>query len=77
MLEWQIPDRECLELGVARAHAALVLVVELAQAGGHLAAAGTGSRHHDQGMAGLDVVVFTQAIIADDMGHVGGYPAMG
>ena len=72
MLQGQVPDRECLKLGIAGIDAPLMIVIQLAQAGGHLAAAGTGSRHHDQGMAGLDVVVFTQAIIADDMGHVGG-----
>ena len=47
-------------------------MVELGEAGGHLAAAGAGGRHHDEGVAGLDVVVAAQALLADDEGHVGG-----
>ena len=49
-----------------------MLVVELGEAGGHLAAAGAGGRHHDEGVAGLDVVVLAQALLADDEGDVGG-----
>ena len=48
VLEREVPDREGLELRVARADAALVLMVELAQAGGHLAAAGAGRRDDDE-----------------------------
>ena len=67
----QIPDRERLELGVARAHTALVLVVELAQAGGHLAAAGAGRSHDDEAARRLDVVVAAEAVVADDARNVG------
>ena len=67
----QIPDRERLELGVARAHTALVLVVELAQAGGHLAAAGAGRGHDDEAARRLDVVVAAEAVVADDARDVG------
>ena len=48
MLERQIPDRECLELGVACLDAPLVFMVKLGQAGCHLAAAGTRCGDHDQ-----------------------------
>ena len=67
----QIPDRERLELGVARAHAALVLMVELAQARGHLAAAGAGCGHDDEAARRLDIVVAAEAVVTDDARDVG------
>ena len=67
----QVPDRERLELGVARAHAALVLVVKLAQARGHLAAAGAGRGHDDEAARCLNVVVAAEAVVTDDARHVG------
>ena len=72
MVERQVPDREGLELGVAGLDAALVVVVELGEAGGHLAAAGAGSGDNDQLAGGLDVFVSAEAFIADDVGDVGG-----
>ncbi|MPM53669.1 hypothetical protein SDC9_100438 [bioreactor metagenome] len=47
MAQRQVPDGECLELGVARAYSALVLMIELGEAGGHFAAAGAGRRDDD------------------------------
>ena len=44
----QVPHGERLELSIAGTDAALVLVVELTEADGHLAAAGTRSRNDDQ-----------------------------
>ena len=67
----QVPDRERLELGVASAHAALVLVVELAQACGHLAAAGAGRGHDDETARRLDIVVAAEAVVADNARDVG------
>ena len=67
----QIPDRERLKFGITRAHTALVLVVELAQAGGHLAAAGAGRSHNDEAARRLDVVVAAEAVVADDARDVG------
>ena len=67
----QVPDRERLKLGVARAHAALVLVIELAQARGHLAATGAGRGHDDEATRRLDVVVAAEAVVADDARDVG------
>ena len=49
MLERQIPDGEGLELGVSSLHSALIFVVELGEAGGHLTAAGAGGGDHHQG----------------------------
>ena len=79
VLEGQVPDREGLELGVTGLHAALVLVVELGEAGGHLAAAGAGRRDHDEAAGGLDVVVPAEALVGDDEGEVRGvvgYPVL-
>ena len=72
MLQGQVPDGEGLKLGIAGIDAPLVIVIQLTQAGSHFAAARAGSRYYDQGMAGLNVVIFAQALIADDMGHIGG-----
>ena len=79
VLERQVPDREGLELRVARLHAALVLVIELRQAGGHLAAAGAGRGDDDELARRLYVVVLAEAVVGDDKGEVGGivrYPVL-
>ena len=72
VLERQVPDREGLELGIAGLDAAPVLVIELAQAGGHLAAARAGRGHDDEGALGLDVIVLSEAVVRDDQRDVGG-----
>ena len=72
VLERQVPYGEGLKLRVARVHAVLVLVVELGEAGGHLAAAGAGGGDDDERMGRLDVFVAAEAIVADDVGNVGG-----
>ena len=72
VLEGQVPDREGLKLGIAGLNAPLVLMVELAEAGGHLAAAGAGGRDHHQGTAGLNVFVAAEALLRDDQRNVGG-----
>ena len=71
VLEGQVPDGEGLELGVARRQAPAVLVVELGQAGGQLAAARPRPGDDDQRMLGLDVVVGAVAVVADDDVDVG------
>ncbi len=71
VLEGDVPDGEGLELGVARGQAAAVLVVELGQAGGQLAAARPRPGDDDQGVLGLDVVVGPVALVADDDVDVG------
>ena len=60
---WQVPDGEGLELGVARLHPPLIVVVELGQADGHLARAGAGGGDHHQGPAGLHIVVTPEALV--------------
>ena len=47
-------------------------MVELAEAGGHFAAAGAGSRDHHDGTAGLNVIVLAQALVGHDMRHIRG-----
>ena len=77
VLERQVPDGEGLEFGVARGDAVLVLVIELAQTGRHFAAARAGRGHDDKGVGGLDVVVFAEALVADDMRYIGGIAGNG
>ena len=72
VLEGNVPDGEGLKLGVTGLDAPLVLVVQLGQAGGHLAAPGAGGRDDHQRALGLDVVVPAVALVADDAGHVVG-----
>ena len=68
----QGPDGERLKFGIARGDAALVLVIELGQAGGHLAGAGARRRDHHQRAAGFNVVVFAKTLLGDHVLHVGG-----
>ena len=72
VLEREAPHRERLILGIAGLHAALVLMIELAEAGGHLAGAGAGGRHDDDGARRLDVVVLAEAVVRDDQADVRG-----
>ena len=66
MPQRQVPDRKCLEFGVAGLDAAAVLVIELGETGSHLSAAGTGSGHDDERSFGLDIIVSTVAFVAAD-----------
>ena len=75
--ERQIPNGEGLVLGVAGADPALVLVVELGEAGGHLARAGAGRGHHHKWPLGLDVVVLAEALVGHDMVDVIGIAGNG
>ena len=72
VLQRQVPDGERLELGVAGPDAPLVVVVELGQAGSHLAAAGSRGGHHHQRAGGLSVFIFPKPLVADDKIHVVG-----
>ena len=72
MVQRHIPDGEGLEFGIARCNAPLVLMVQLAQAGGQLAAAGAGGRHHHQGPRRFDIVILAKALGADHEGGIGG-----
>ena len=71
VLERQVPDREGLELRVARRDPAPVLVIELAEAGGHLPAAGAGGRDDHEAAGGLDVLVPAEALFRDDQRNIG------
>lgn len=62
----EIPHGESLELGVSGLDSALVFVVELREAYGHLAGAGAGGRDDDEGTLGLDVIVLSEAVLAGD-----------
>ena len=68
----QVPDGEGLIFGVARLDAALVLMIELGEADGHLAAARTGRGDDDERAVRLDELVAAVALIADDAGDVVG-----
>ena len=70
MIDGQIPNGEGFKLGIACSNPPLVLMIELAQAGGQFAAAGAGGRHHHQFPGGFNVIVLTKALVADDMGSI-------
>ena len=70
VLERQVPDREGLKLRVARGDPAPVLVIELAEAGGHLPAAGAGGRHDHETACGFDILVPSEALFRDDQRDV-------
>ncbi len=60
VLQRQIPNRKCFELGVAGFYAPLV---ELAQAHCHLAAAGAGGGDNHQRTGGFDIVVASESVV--------------
>ena len=47
-------------------------MIELGKAGGHLAAAGSGSRDDDQRPGGLYIIIHAKARIADNQGDIAG-----
>ena len=77
MLQRQVPDGEGLIFGIAGVDAPLVLMIELAQAGSHLAAARTGGGDHHHGAAGFDIFIAPQSLIGHHMGHIRGVPGNG
>ena len=70
MFEGKVPDRESLELGISRLDAPLVLLIELAKAHCHLAAARPRSRHDNQGLRGLDIVIPSETVLRVDEGNI-------
>ena len=49
-----------------------MFVIELGEAGGHLSASRSGGSYHHQRAGGLDIVVSSISLIADDMLDVSG-----
>jgi len=72
MVQGQVPDGECLELGVTGFHSVFLLLVKLAQADCHLAASWAGSRNDYKRTCGLDIIIATESLIGIDKGHVVG-----
>ena len=72
VVEREAPHGEGLEFGVAGLEAALVFLVELAEADGHLAAAGAGGRDDDEGLGGLHIIVLAESFVGVDEGDVVG-----
>ena len=66
VIQRNVPDREGLPLRVPRLDPALVVVVQLRQAGRHLAGARSRSRHNDEVAAGLHVLVGAVALVRDN-----------
>ena len=62
VFQWQVPDRECLIFGVSGLGTAFVLMIELAEAHCHLAAARSWSCYHNERTCGLDIVVLAEAV---------------
>ena len=72
VIERQVPDGKGFKLGVARLHAALMFLIQLAQTYGHLAAARPRCGDQHQWAGGFDIFVAPEAVIADDLLHVVG-----
>ena len=71
MVERQVPDREGLVLRIPRAHAAPQLVVQLRQAGRHLAAARAGGGHDDELPRRFNIIVLAVPFLAHDARDIG------
>ncbi len=63
MLQWEIPYRECLKLGIACTHPTLVLIIKLAQADSHLAATRTRSSNDNQRTLSLHIIILTESLV--------------
>ena len=72
VLERNIPDREGLKLCVACVYAAQMLMIQLAEAGRHFAAAGAGRRDDDEAALGFNIVVLAEAVLRYDKLNVRG-----
>lgn len=70
VFERDIPDGEGFELCIACGGAALMLMIELAQAGCHLATAGTRCGYDNKAALGLYVIVLAEAILGYYKLHV-------
>ena len=64
MHQRQVPDGEGFKLGVARLDSMLVFVIQLGQAGGHLAAARAGGRHQHQRAGGFHILIAAVTLVA-------------
>ena len=77
VLERHIPDGEGLKLRIACVHAAAVLMIKLAQAGCHFAAARAGCGDDDEAALGLNIIVLAEAVFRHDKldirGVIGNY----
>ncbi len=74
MIQREIPDRECFKLRISSLDAALVLMVQLGQAGRHLAASRSRRGDDDEWTRSLDIVISPEAFVADDIGDIGRIP---
>ncbi len=72
MFQGQVPDGEGFELGVTGLHTAHILLIELAQANGHFAAAGSGGGHHHQRAVGLHILIASKTLWRVNELHIGG-----
>ena len=68
----QIPYRKGFKLGISRFYSAHMVVINLAKAGGHFSATGTGSGNDYKGTRGFDIFVFAIAVFAYDICNIAG-----
>ena len=71
MIDGQVPDREGLELGVARLDAALVIVIDLRQTRRKLSRPRPRRRHDDKVTSCLDVLVSSKTVLRDNGSRIG------
>jgi len=72
MFQRHVPDGKSLELGIARFSAVPVIVVQLGEAGGQLAAARPRTGHDHEGLLRRNALVGPVPLVADDHIHIGG-----
>ena len=72
VLQRQVPYRKGLKFGIARLDSPLILMVELGQTGGHLAAARSGRCDDHQRTACFNIIILPVSFIADDERNIAG-----
>ena len=70
MLQWEIPHRECLKLGITGTHTTLVLIIKLTQANRHLTAARPRRSNNNQRTLCFNIIVLTEALVRGNQTHV-------
>ena len=74
VLQGQVPDRECFELGIAGFDTPAVFLIQLTEAGGHFAAAGTGGGDQHERAGRLHIIIAAEAFVTDNVLNIRGIP---
>ncbi len=70
MIDRQIPYRKCFKFCKPGLYSVLILMVEIAQAGGKLAATWSRTRNYHNRICGLNILICSKSLIADNQVNI-------